>query len=164
MDEPINQLVDLLSTIHIFNMLSEEQLYNLADRCDTLLFKSGETIFSKGSHADGFYIISSGRISLHRDETEGSEDWSILQRGDYFGEEGLQQNQTRKLTAVAATNVIVHRIKTAQIEELSEYFPEINGPIRLSIDSYNLFLSQKLNWLAPRESVQFIARKHSVIL
>ena len=111
MDEPNNELVDLLSTIHIFNMLSEEQLYNLADRLDTLLFKAGETIFTKGSQADGFYIISSGRISLHRDGFESSDEWSILHRGDYFGEEGLQQNQTRKLTAVAATNVIVHRIK-----------------------------------------------------
>src|SRR5665648_410125 len=111
MDEPINELVDLLGTIHIFNMLSEDQLFNLADRLDTQLFRTGEIIFSKGSQADGFYIISSGRISLHPDGIEGSDEWSILQRGNYFGEEGLQQNQTRKLTAVASTNVIIHRIK-----------------------------------------------------
>lgn len=164
MEEPNNELVDLLSTIHIFNMLSEEQLFNLADHLDTQLFKTGEIIFTKGSQADGFYIISSGRISLHHGDNEVSDECSILQRGDYFGEEGLQLNQTRKLTAVAATNVIVHRIKTAQIQELADQYPEITGPIRLSIVSYKLFLSQKLNWLAPRESIQFISRKHSVIL
>lgn len=164
MDEPINELVDLLSTIHIFSMLSGEQLFDLADRLDTQLFRAGEVLFSQGSQADGFYIISSGRISLRQGGIENSDERAILQRGDYFGEEGLRLNQSRKLTAVAASNVIIHHIKSVQIEELSEIYPEISGPIRLSIDSYHLFLNQRLKWLAPRETVQFITRKHSMIL
>jgi hypothetical protein len=164
MDDQINDLVDLLSTIYIFDMLSEDQLLEVADRLDTQLFNEGEIIFEEDSYADGFYIISSGRVRLQIREHKGYKELSIQQRGSYFGEEGLANNQKRQVSAIAASNTIVHRLKIGYIEELIETYPEIKASLRLSIDSYRLLLKRNFNWLAPRESVQFISRKHSVFL
>ena len=164
MEEPINDLVDLLSTIHFFDMLSEEQLLEVADMLDTQLFKKGEHIFEENSRADGFYIISSGIISLYHGNNDNYKEISIQQRGNYFGEEGLQIGQKRQVTAIAASNAIVHRLKIEHINQIIENYPEIKGSLRLSIDSYQLLLRRHFNWLAPRESVQFISRKHSVFL
>lgn len=64
MDEQFKELIDLLSTIHIFASLSEDQLLAVADRLDTHVYQENQTIFEKGDPADGLYIISSGRVSI----------------------------------------------------------------------------------------------------
>ncbi len=158
------EIIDVLGHLHFFDTLKEDQLQFIADNLDTHIFNEGEIIFEEGSPADGFYIIFSGRVKLTHGFDEDEEELSIYQRGDYFGEEGLLTGQIRQVNAIAFSNVILLHIDSERMEMLADQYPVIIPPIRLSIDSYNLFLRQNLQWRAPREAVQFISRKHIIFL
>ncbi len=164
MEDRNQQIIDLLGHLHFFDSLKEDQLQYIADNLDTHMFTEGEIIFEEGSDADGFYIIFSGRVKLTHGFEEEEEELSIFQQGDYFGEEGLLTGQTRMVNAIAFSNVIALHLDSERIEDLADHFPQIIPPIRLSIDSYQLFLRQNLQWRAPREAVQFISRKHNIFL
>ncbi len=164
MDEQFKELIDLLSTIYIFTSLNEDQLLSVADRLDTHLYQQDEVIFEKGDPADGLYIISSGRVKLMEGGVDLGRELSTYERGDFIGEEGMIVGQQRKSTAICASNLIVYHLKSEQIENLTEEYPEIVAPIRLAIDSYHLIRKKNFKWRAPRESVQFVARKHIFFL
>jgi len=164
MDNQLRELVELLSTIHLFDSLNEEQLLFIADRLGTQLFQENEVVFEANSHADGFYIISRGRVRILHGHSEKGHEISIYQRGDFFGEEGFVANQRRKVTAVAASNIVLYHLPSDQIDAIIHEFPEIVGPMRLALESFELSIKHKFSWRAPRESIQFIARKHIVFL
>jgi membrane protein YdbS with pleckstrin-like domain len=164
MDIQLQELIDLLSTIHLFDSLSEDQLLVVADHISTQLFRENEVIFREGSKADGLYIIASGRVEILRGDPEKGREISTFQRGDFFGEEGLQQGQERKVSAAAKTNLVLYHLRTGQISALIKEFPAIEAPIRLTLESYALVIKYRFNWRGPRESIQFVARKHALFL
>ena len=158
------EILDILSNIHFFDMLNEEQLLTVSEQLDTVFFKQNEIIFEEGTEADGFYIVLSGRVSIQQETDHDPVEISICQKGDYFGEEGLDFDKYREVTAQAITNVIAIHINQEQVDTLMEVYREINEPIRLTIKSYQLFLKHPFNWRGPREAVHFVARKNSFFL
>ena len=83
-------------------------------------FKSGETIFTKGQHADLLYMIVSGEVGL----PEIDERLSV---GDLFGEIGLFSLERRRTqTAVAATNVDLLCISDDALKKLCERNPGLS--------------------------------------
>jgi len=158
------EILDILSNIHFFDMLNEEQLLTISEQLDTVFFKQNEIIFEEGTEADGFYIVLSGRISIQQETEHDPIEISICQKGDYFGEEGLDFDKYREVTAKALTNVIAIHINQEQVDDLMENYPEIIEPIHLTRKSYRLFLKHPFNWRGPREAVHFVARKNSFFL
>lgn len=158
------EILEILSNIHFFDMLNEEQLLNISDQLATVFFKQNETIFEEGAEADGFYIVLSGRVSIRQETEHDPIEISICQKGDYFGEEGLEFDKHREVIAQAITNVIAIHINQDQVDDLMENYPEIIEPIHLTRKSYQLFLKHPFNWRGPREAVHFVARKNSFFL
>lgn len=164
MDNQLVELIELLSTIHLFNSLDKDQLMIVADHMGTQLFRENETIFEEGDEADGLYIIFSGRVSINKGNHHTAREISIFQRGDFFGEEGLFKRQRRKVNAIAETNLVLFHLNCDQVQAVMDEFPEIEAPIHLATNSYDLFIKNKFDWRGPRESIQFIARSHSLFL
>ncbi len=158
------EILEILSNIHFFDMLNEDQLLTVSEQLDTVFFKQNEIIFEEATAADGFYIVLSGRVSIQQETDHDPDEISICQKGDFFGEEGLDFDKYREVTAKAITNVIAIHINQEQVDDLMEAYPEIIEPIRLTIKSYRLFLKHPFNWRGPREAVHFVARKNSFFL
>lgn len=158
------EILEILSNIHFFDMLNEDQLLTVSEQLDTVFFKQHEVIFEEGSEADGFYIVLSGRVSIQQETDRDPIEISICQKGDYFGEEGLDIDKYREVTAKAITNVIAIHINQEQVNDLMEVYPEIIEPIHLTIKSYRIFLKHPFTWRGPREAVHFVARKNSFFL
>jgi uncharacterized membrane protein YdbT with pleckstrin-like domain len=158
------EILDILSHIHFFDMLDENQLLQVSEQLSTTFFKQNEIIYEEGMEADGFYILLSGRVSLQQERGQEPKEISIIQRGDYFGEEGLAINGVREVSAIASSNIIAIHVNQNQLIELMDLYPEISEPIELTIKSYYLFLRHQFNWRGPRESVQFVARRHNIFL
>ena len=158
------EILDILSHIHFFDSLDENQLLSVSEQMTTVFFKQNETIFEEGMEADGVYIVLSGRVSLQRDNGKHIQDISIKHRGDYFGEEGLTQQAEREVSAIALSNVIAIHINHEQLFDLMETYPVIIEPIKLTISSYYLYLKHLFKWRAPRESIHFVARMHKFFL
>lgn len=158
------EILEILSNIHFFDMLNEDQLLAISEQLSTVFFKQNEVIFEEATEADGFYIVLSGRVSIQQATNHDPIEISICQKGDYFGEEGLDFDKYRDVTAKAITNVIAIHISQVQLDNLMELYPEIIEPIQLTIKSYRLFLKHPFNWRGPREAVHFVARKNGFFL
>jgi len=164
MDNQLIELIELLSTIHLFHSLDKDQLMMVADHMGTQLFRENETIFEEGDEADGLYFIFSGRVSIIKGNHHHANEISVFQRGDFFGEEGLILRGQRKVKAVALTNIVLFHLNNEQLQAVLDEFPEIEAPAQLASKSYELFIRNKFDWRSPRESIQFISRKHFLFL
>ena len=60
-------------------------------------YKKNDTIYKKGDLQDDFYIINKGKIQLKLDS--GSQPVVMLSKGDFFGEESLNESQAAIYTA-----------------------------------------------------------------
>jgi CRP-like cAMP-binding protein len=81
------ELADRIAEIPLFNGLPREQLEKLADIVLDKKYGKGQTLFSEGSEANGFYIIISGRIKVYKVSLEGKEQiLHIFAGGEFFGE------------------------------------------------------------------------------
>jgi CRP-like cAMP-binding protein len=81
------ELADRIAEIPLFNGLPREQLEKLANIVLDKKYRKGQTLFSEGSEANGFYIIISGRIKVYKVSLEGKEQiLHIFAGGEFFGE------------------------------------------------------------------------------
>ena len=83
-------------------------------------FLAGETIFTRGEHADTLYMIASGDVALPEIDRR-------LSAGDLFGEIGLfSVDRRRTQTALAATDVDLLWISDAALKRLCERNPGLS--------------------------------------
>ena len=158
------EIIEILSHIHFFDSLDDDELVQLSEGLATVFFKQFEIIFEEGYEADGFYIILSGRVSIQEENQDEVREISICQKGDYFGEDGLIPGNIRAISAKATTNVVAIHFNQEKVQDILKTFPEIVDPIQLTLKSYHLFLDHPFSWRAPRESIHFLARKHNFFL
>ena len=77
----------VISQIPLFGGLPEKQTSEIGRIAIVRPFKKGETIFSEGDRADGFYINLKGRIKIFKLSSEGKEQiLHIIEPGEPFGE------------------------------------------------------------------------------
>lgn len=67
------ELIELLKKSMLFSGLAEDDLAQLAVITVRRAFKKGETLFSEGDEATGFYLLVSGSIKLCRISHDGRE-------------------------------------------------------------------------------------------
>lgn len=63
----------LLSTIPLFNGLSEQQYFSLSRIARELQFERGQTIFSEGDAGKGFFVVANGQVKIYKLSIEGKE-------------------------------------------------------------------------------------------
>ncbi|MBU0479658.1 MAG: Crp/Fnr family transcriptional regulator [Proteobacteria bacterium] len=81
------EIINILSTISLFNGLTEEQLQDLAMIITDQNFKKGTTIFAEGDEGTGFYILISGQVKIYKLSVEGKEQiLHIFGPGEPFAE------------------------------------------------------------------------------
>lgn len=81
------KVIDVLAATPLFAGLPEGQLGELEAIAVDQSFKRGQTLFSEGSEATGFYVIASGRIKIYKLSIEGKEQiLHIFGTGEFFGE------------------------------------------------------------------------------
>ncbi len=79
----------------LFTGLTDEQLERLQGISQRLSFERGQTIFSEGTEAAGFYVVLSGRIKIFKLSLEGKEQiLHIFGRGEPVGEVPVFAGQT----------------------------------------------------------------------
>jgi CRP/FNR family transcriptional regulator len=76
-----------ISSIPLFNGLSEGQCTDLAGIASEKAFSRGQSIFSEGDDGHGFYVVASGRVKVFKLSPDGREQiLHILGTGEIFGE------------------------------------------------------------------------------
>ena len=83
----MDKIVNIISTIPLFNGLPEDQISAIKKITLEKQFNKGEIIFSEGDEGNGFFVIAEGRVKVFKVSTEGKEQiLHIFGPGQPFGE------------------------------------------------------------------------------
>lgn len=112
---------DDLARITLFAGLERGQLTWLARIASAVQANRGETIFTQGQPAEGFYGIQSGRVKLYRTAPDGRQQiLHFFGAGDVFGEAAVFSGSAYPANASAiAPTRLVHIPKAPFVQALS---------------------------------------------
>lgn len=120
------EIAAALTACPMFADLPTEEVQALADVAAARGFVTGDLLFYQGDHADGFYVIGSGRLKICRFGPEGRE--QILHHmgaGDLAGEVPVFQGGRYPATAVAESELQTLYIPGDAFLELAERRPQL---------------------------------------
>jgi len=82
--------------------LSRMEIHFLASLSKERQLKSGEVLFREGDQGDAMYVVLDGRVRISKQiPGAGEEALAFMERGDWFGEMALIDNQPRSAEATA---------------------------------------------------------------
>jgi CRP-like cAMP-binding protein len=106
--------LSLLSSLELFQLLTNEEQRHLADRLVFSPFDTGEVITRQGAVAHYLYIIQSGSVDVVTEVNGVQRTVRTLKAPDLFGEMGLMTGEPRMASVVALNPVTCFRLdKTA---------------------------------------------------
>ncbi len=115
-----------ISMVPLFRGLSENQLGELARTFPGSHYGQGQTIFTEGGRAEGFYILLSGRVKIYKLSTEGKEQiLHIIEPGEPFAEVALFSETTFPANAEAIQSSEVMFFPRKGFEKLVKDDPAI---------------------------------------
>lgn len=116
-----------VTNVPIFNNLDYDQLLNISQIMESVIYEKGNTIFTEGETGDTLYFIYEGKIKLYKYTKDGKEQiLQILSDGDFFGELNLLKNSTYNFNAKAISNCKVCTLTNEQFKNIILERPEIS--------------------------------------
>ncbi|XP_023159442.1 cGMP-dependent protein kinase, isozyme 1 [Ceratitis capitata] len=99
----IENSVNFLKSVPLLKNLSMEVLAKIADVLEVEFYPAGTYIIRQGASGDTFFLISQGSVKVTQKLTPTSEEKEIrtLDRGDYFGEQALINEDKRTANIIA---------------------------------------------------------------
>ncbi|SMC20319.1 transcriptional regulator, Crp/Fnr family [Desulfacinum hydrothermale DSM 13146] len=83
----VEKRLDWLRQIPLFQGLAQERLLGLAQISTERVFSKGETVFSQGRKAKGFFVLVDGRIKVFKVSLDGREQiLHLFEGGEIIGE------------------------------------------------------------------------------
>lgn len=94
-----------LAEVHLFELLDENELGELASVIDSQTFTAGKIIFNAGEYGDALYIVRSGEVELFVKDTAGQKIvLTTVEQNEIFGELSMLDERPRSATAMALTD------------------------------------------------------------
>jgi CRP/FNR family transcriptional regulator len=155
-------IVGGLRRCKLFAELPGTELTAVAGACSVRGLAKGEYLFREGESADGFYVVQSGVINVHRVTPDGREQVICLFRAhESFAEATLVTQETYPANAIAteATQVII--VRRREFRELIFKKPEL--ALRM-LSSMSLHLKHLVQLLQDLKGRQIEARLADWIL
>lgn len=81
-------------------------------------FAVGETLFREGDPSDRAFRVISGRIAIMKERSGGPLVLGRVREGEFLGEMGVVEEQTRSATARAETPVVAEEFSAAEFMQL----------------------------------------------
>lgn len=129
----------------LFQGLSDEALGQVAETCVVRGLKKGEYLFHEGEPAQGFYVVQSGAINVHRVTPDGREQMIHLFRPfSSFAEVALSSTEQYPADAVAVQPSQVLLVQRRPLRDLIQRNPDIAFHIILSMSVHLRHLVQLL--------------------
>ena len=118
--------IDTVAMVPLFKGLSEHQLHELARTFPRRQWGPGETIFTEGAPAEGFYVLLSGRLKIYKLSAEGKEQiLHIIEPGEPFAEVALFSETTFPAYAEAIRESEVMFFSRKAFRQLAKDDPSI---------------------------------------
>lgn len=112
---------DVLSSVDLFQDLSERELRRLMSTAVEMNFAKGDTIVSEGDEDGRFYLVLEGSARI----VNGRRTLARLGAGDYFGEISLIDGEPRSAAVVATEPVRMITLARSTFRTLLDEQPAI---------------------------------------
>ena len=110
----------------LFSTVPEDVAGELLAKSSVRTFERGETIFPRGEHAHSVFVVLEGWVKLFRVTANGTEAVvHVPTRGQGFGEAAAFRSDVYPVTAEAATDCRLLRIRAGLLLEMMKSRPEI---------------------------------------
>jgi NTE family protein len=133
----------LLSATLMFDRTSLAALEALAAESDRRVLRRGEVLVREGDPSDGFFIVLSGRFTVHKRGATGSV--AQIGQGELVGEVGFFAGVPRTATVLAARDSIVLEIRGDHFEKAAEALPSLRQAV-------TTFLARRFAMQSPSSS------------
>ncbi len=111
----------MLGTVPFFSSLDDRRRKSLASEGKDLSYKAGETIVGEGASGVGFYLILDGKVEVRK----GQRLLATLEKGQFFGEMSLIDEQPRSADVIAAAPTRCWALSSWTFNGLVKANPEI---------------------------------------
>lgn len=124
-------LIDFLGKVSLFQKADKAILLKLAQKTHFELFPRDLSVIKKGDTGNAMYIIFSGKLKVH----DGEHTVAELNKGQFFGEISLFDNEPRSMSVTTLENSELGTIKRSDFFEVLREFPEIIEDIIVVLNS-----------------------------
>ena len=108
-------------------------LARLSNHGDTRRFSAGDILFHQGDHANGLYVLLSGRLRVYSSNANGREVvYHVLEAGEFLGEL-LLDGGPRSASAQAVTDTECLVVRADAIRSLTRTHPELTERLMLKL-------------------------------
>jgi signal transduction histidine kinase/CRP-like cAMP-binding protein len=123
--------IQVLSKFQIFERLTDDELWRIADLCREEVYEAGATIFEEGGTADYLYLVQEGEVVLEMElelrpfASPKRTTIEVATPGEVFGWSALVKPHTWTLSAKCTKRAKVIVIKGSDLLDLFESEPHI---------------------------------------
>lgn len=122
----MNNMVEQIGMIPLFQGLPSEQLRDLAGIVVTRTYRRGDPIFLEGEEATGLYVAASGRVKIFKLSSDGKEQiLHIFGAGEPFGEVAVFSGRRFPANAEALEETQVLRFPRSAFVALIQKEPSL---------------------------------------
>lgn len=111
----------VIASSPLFEMLSREELEQLAELSQVRACAAGEVLFEEGQPGDRLFIIARGQVEVLGG---GAEPLSVLGPSEFFGEMSLIDRESRSATLRASTDAELLQLTAQGLATFREAHPE----------------------------------------
>ncbi|MGA9349470.1 MAG: ATP-binding protein [Anaerolineae bacterium] len=123
--------IQILSKFPIFERLTDDELWRIADLCREEVYEAGAIIFEEGGTADYLYLVQDGKVVLEMElelrpyASPKQTTIEVATKGEAFGWSALVKPHTWTLSAKCVERAKVIVIKGSDLLDLFESEPHI---------------------------------------
>jgi ATP/ADP translocase len=110
-----------LKKIDLFRRIRGDDLARIAEIAEEYSYDQGDRIFNEGDMGDALYLIVSGKVKIHKGETQLAE----LGERQCFGEIAILDAEPRSASVTSLAPLLALRIKREDFGEIMQQKPEI---------------------------------------
>ncbi|MBX3160308.1 MAG: mechanosensitive ion channel [Deltaproteobacteria bacterium] len=150
------QRLATLRQVHLFKMLTEEELQKLAAAMNQALYVPGELITRQGADGHWLYVLASGRVEVRTnvdpDGPGGEPGYPVyvanIEAPDFFGETALMTGEPRSADVIAKTDVECFRLPKDAFAAVLVGRPEVTEELSERL------ARRRIELIAARDGVQ----------
>ena len=111
-----------LKKVKIFEDLDLDFLLAIADKMHQDIYDKKEVIFSLGQIANQIYLVAKGKVILY---SKNDQPTYLEEKGDFFGDESLYNEEPRAYRAVAATDSLLFMLSRTDLLTIISECPTV---------------------------------------
>ncbi|MFH0735629.1 MAG: mechanosensitive ion channel family protein [bacterium] len=114
----LEELIEGLKNINLFDSLNDEELLIMAKDITTLTINPDDTLIKQGDEGNTMYILIEGILSVNVASEMKTIKVGLIKPGSFFGEMSLLTGEKRNATIIAESESIVYEINKQSIEKI----------------------------------------------